>query len=166
MGVSGGSVSNMILTLYGKSDAQRGRDLGRARRADHDRRAPSAIMLAGLPQQALMPPLSIGFVSLIGFALMAPVSSFTATYGARLAHALSRRKLEIAFGVLPAAGVGAVRRQLLLNARMIPKSGNRFSERGLAPDQLRIAAHEQLVAAHLPAFQPVEEAHAEQVVLS
>jgi uncharacterized membrane protein YfcA len=56
-------------------------------------------MLAGLPQQALMPPLSIGFVSLIGFAVMAPVSSFTATYGARLAHALPKRRLEIAFGI-------------------------------------------------------------------
>ena len=55
-------------------------------------------MLAGLPQQARLPPLSIGFVSLIGFALMAPVSSFTAPYGARLAHALSKRRLEIAFG--------------------------------------------------------------------
>ena len=45
-------------------------------------------MLAGLPQQSLMPPLSIGFVSLIGFALMAPVSSFTA-----------KRWLEIGFAV-------------------------------------------------------------------
>jgi uncharacterized membrane protein YfcA len=45
-----------------------------------------------------MPPLSLGFVSLIGFALMAPVSSFTAPYGARLAHALSKRRLEVAFG--------------------------------------------------------------------
>ena len=59
-------------------------------------------MLAGWPHQALMPPLSIGFVSLIGFALMAPVSSFTAPYGARLAHWLPRRQLEIAFGDFPA----------------------------------------------------------------
>jgi uncharacterized membrane protein YfcA len=29
---------------------------------------------------------------------MAPISSFTAPYGARLAHALSKRRLEIAFG--------------------------------------------------------------------
>jgi len=29
---------------------------------------------------------------------MAPVSSFVAPYGARLAHRLSRRTLEIAFG--------------------------------------------------------------------
>jgi uncharacterized membrane protein YfcA len=56
-------------------------------------------MLAGWPQQSLMPPLSIGFVSFIGFALMAPVASFTAPYGARLAHALSKRHLEIAFGL-------------------------------------------------------------------
>jgi len=45
-----------------------------------------------------MPPFSLGFVSLIGFALMAPVSSLTAPYGARLAHGLSKRRLEIAFG--------------------------------------------------------------------
>ena len=56
-------------------------------------------MLAGLPQQALMPPLSIGFVSLLGVAVMAPVSSFTAAYGARLAHAWPKRRLEIAFGL-------------------------------------------------------------------
>jgi hypothetical protein len=36
-----------------------------------------------------MPVLSIGFVSLIGFALMAPVASFTAPYGALRAHRLS-----------------------------------------------------------------------------
>ena len=56
-------------------------------------------IVAGLPHQAQLPPFSIGFVSLIGFALMAPLSSFTASYGVRMAHALSRRKLEIAFGL-------------------------------------------------------------------
>jgi uncharacterized membrane protein YfcA len=56
-------------------------------------------MLAGLPRQALLPPLSVGFVSLLGVAVMAPVSSLTAAYGARLAHALSKRRLEIAFGL-------------------------------------------------------------------
>jgi len=38
-------------------------------------------------------------VSLAGFILMAPVSSFTTSYGVRLAHWLPRRKLEIAFGI-------------------------------------------------------------------
>jgi uncharacterized membrane protein YfcA len=98
IGVSGGSISAMILTLHG--------------RAIHHVVATSAALgvpitiagavgyaLAGLPQQALLPPLSIGFVSLIGFALMAPVSSMTAPFGARLAHALSKRRLEIAFAL-------------------------------------------------------------------
>ena len=48
---------------------------------------------------ALLPPFSIGYVSLLGVALMAPVSSFTAPYGARLAHRLPKRQLEIAFGL-------------------------------------------------------------------
>ena len=56
-------------------------------------------MLAGLPHQAEMPPLSIGFVSFIGVAVMAPISSFSAPYGARLAHALPGRSLEIGFGI-------------------------------------------------------------------
>ena len=97
MGISGGSIANMILTLYGKS-------IHAAVATSAALGVPITVagvigyMLAGLPQQSLMPPLSLGFVSLIGFALMAPVSSFTAPYGARLAHALSKRHLEIAFG--------------------------------------------------------------------
>jgi uncharacterized protein len=97
MGISGGSISNMILTLYGKP-------IHKAVATSAGLGVPITIagtigyVLAGLPQQALMPPLSLGFVSLIGFALMAPVSSLTAPYGARLAHALSKRRLEIAFG--------------------------------------------------------------------
>jgi len=98
MGISGGSIANMILTLHGKS-------MHKAVATSAGLGVPITIagtigyMLAGLPKQALMPPLSIGFVSLIGFALMAPVASFTAPYGARLAHALSKRRLEIAFGI-------------------------------------------------------------------
>src|SRR5262249_61983807 len=56
-------------------------------------------MLAGLPHQDLMPPLSIGYVSVLGFVLMAPISSYVAGYGARLAHAAPRRRLEILFGL-------------------------------------------------------------------
>jgi uncharacterized membrane protein YfcA len=98
MGVSGGSISNMFLTLHNKPIHQ-------AVATSAGLGIPITIagaigfMLAGLPYQAQMPPLSIGFVSLIGFAVMAPVSSFTATYGARLAHALPKRKLEVAFGI-------------------------------------------------------------------
>ena len=69
MGVGGGSISNMIQTLYGKSM--------------HNAVATSAglgvpitiagtigLMIAGWPKVALLPPLSIGYVSLIGFAIM------------------------------------------------------------------------------------------------
>jgi uncharacterized membrane protein YfcA len=46
-----------------------------------------------------LPVLSLGFVSLIGLVLIAPISIFTASYGVRLAHWLPRRKLEIGFGL-------------------------------------------------------------------
>jgi uncharacterized protein len=98
MGVSGGSLSNIVLTLYGKSIHQ-------AVATSAGLGVPITIVgtvgyvLAGLPHQALLPPLSLGFVSLIGVVVMAPVASFTAPYGARLAHKLSRRTLEIAFSV-------------------------------------------------------------------
>jgi uncharacterized membrane protein YfcA len=98
LGISGGSVSNTILMLYGRpihNTVAISAGLG----------VPIAIAgtvgyaLAGLRYQSLLPPLSIGFVSIIGVVLMAPVSSFVAAYGARLAHALSRRRLEIIFGL-------------------------------------------------------------------
>ena len=62
-------------------------------------RAPSATCSPGWPHQALLPPLSIGFVSLIGFALMAPVVEL---HGALRCAAGARDcrgdTLEIAFG--------------------------------------------------------------------
>jgi uncharacterized membrane protein YfcA len=98
MGVSGGSMSTMVLTLYGKPiHAAVGTAAGLG--------VPLTIagtigyVLAGLPHQALTPPLSLGFVSLIGVVLMAPVASFVAIFGVRAAHALPKRQLEIAFGV-------------------------------------------------------------------
>jgi uncharacterized membrane protein YfcA len=97
MGISGGSIANMVLTLHGKP-------IHHAVATSAALGVPITVVgtvgyvLAGLPQQALLPPMSLGFVSLIGFALMAPISSATAPYGARLAHALSRRSLEVAFG--------------------------------------------------------------------
>ncbi len=96
MGVSGGSLSNIVLTLYGKP-------IHNAVATSAGLGVPITIVgtlgyiLAGLHDDALLPPFSLGFVSLIGVAVMAPVSSLTAPYGARLAHRLSRRTLEIAF---------------------------------------------------------------------
>ena len=97
MGVSGGGLSTIVLTLY--------------RQPIHNAVATSSgiavpiciagavgFMVAGLPHEAQLPPLSLGFVSLIGVAVVAPVASFMAPHGAHLAHRLSRRTLEIAFG--------------------------------------------------------------------
>jgi uncharacterized protein len=98
VGVSGGAVSNSVLTLYGQP-------MQRAVATSAGVGVPITIagtigyMLAGWSHRAELPPLSIGFVSLIGFVLMAPVSSYMTTYGVRLAHWLPRRKLEIAFGI-------------------------------------------------------------------
>lgn len=97
-GLSGGSLCTMALTLYG-------RPIHNAVATSAGLIVPITItgalgyVLAGLPHQALLPPFSVGFVSLIGFVLMAPVSSLTASYGARLAHALPRRYLEIGLGL-------------------------------------------------------------------
>jgi uncharacterized membrane protein YfcA len=98
VGVSGGAVSNAVLTLYG-------RPMQQAVATSAGVGVPITIagtvgyMLAGWAYMADLPPLSIGFVSLIGVALMAPVSSYTASYGVRLAHWLPRRQLEIGFGI-------------------------------------------------------------------
>lgn len=98
VGVSGGAVSNAVLTLYGQP-------MQRVVATSAGVGVPITIagtigfMLAGWRHMGQLPPLSIGFVSFIGLALMAPVSSYTAKYGVQLAHWLPRRKLEIAFGI-------------------------------------------------------------------
>jgi uncharacterized membrane protein YfcA len=98
MGISGGSLVTMVLTLYRKSIHQSvatASGLG----------VPITIAgtvgyaLAGLPYQTLLPPLSVGFVSVIGVVLIAPLSSYVAPIGARLAHRLARRTMEIGFGL-------------------------------------------------------------------
>jgi uncharacterized membrane protein YfcA len=98
MGVSGGSVANMIQTLYGRSIHQA---VGTSAALGVPISVAGTIgyALAGLPHQSLLPPLSIGFISLLGVIVMAPVSSLVAPYGARLAHALPRRQLEIGFAI-------------------------------------------------------------------
>jgi uncharacterized protein len=98
VGVSGGSISNAALTLYGKPIQQ-------AVATSAGIGVPITIVgtagyiLAGWRFMPVLPPLSLGFVSLIGLVLVAPLSSMAAPYGARMAHRLSRRQLEIAFGV-------------------------------------------------------------------
>lgn len=46
----------------------------------------------------LLPPGSIGFVNVIGFAILSPMTFLAAPLGAKIAHALSRRQLSMTFG--------------------------------------------------------------------
>jgi uncharacterized membrane protein YfcA len=46
-----------------------------------------------------LPPFSLGFVSLIGAALIIPVSVYAAPIGVRVGHGMEKRKLEVAFAV-------------------------------------------------------------------
>ena len=98
VGISGGSLVTAILTLY--------------RRSIHSAVATASgigvpitvagtigYALAGLPRESELPPLSIGFVSVIGLIMIAPISSYVAPWGAGLAHAASKRQLEIGFGL-------------------------------------------------------------------
>jgi uncharacterized membrane protein YfcA len=98
IGISGGSLVTIILTLYRKSIHQ-------AVATASGLGVPITIagtigyVLAGLRHQAMLPPLSAGFVSAIGVALIAPLSSYVAPLGAHLAHRLPPRWLEVAFGL-------------------------------------------------------------------
>lgn len=98
VGVSGGAFSNAVLTMYGQP-------MQRAVATSAGVGVPITVVgaigyaIAGWPHMQELPPLSLGFVSVIGFVLMAPVSSYTTDYGVRLAHWLPRRKLEIGFGL-------------------------------------------------------------------
>lgn len=98
MGISGGSLATFALTLHGRPIHQAvataagvGVPISFAGAAGY--------ILAGLPHQALLPPFSLGFVSLIGVVAITPVSSLVSPLGARIAHALPRRWLEISFAL-------------------------------------------------------------------
>ena len=98
MGISGGSLATMMMTLYGVP-------IHNAVATSAGLGVPITIagtlgyLIAGLPHQSQLPPLSLGFVSVIGVVMIAPISSWIAPLGARLAHALPRRRLEVGFGL-------------------------------------------------------------------
>jgi len=104
MGIGGGQLANMFMTFHGRPIHQA---VATSSGLGVLISIPGALgyIYAGWPKAAqfpdiaaLQPPLALGFVSLIGFALVVPLSIVTAPMGVRLAHGLSKRKLEIAFG--------------------------------------------------------------------
>jgi uncharacterized protein len=96
MGIGGGTLAVPALTLCGYPIH---RAVGTAAFFGLLISVPGTVgYLLARPGTAL-PWLTIGFVSLAGLAVIAPGSMLTAKLGARVAHALSRRRLAQAFGV-------------------------------------------------------------------
>jgi uncharacterized membrane protein YfcA len=96
MGIGGGQIANIIMSLHGRPMHQA---VATSAGIGVLISVPGAIgyMLAGWGHVGL-PPDAIGFVSLIGVCLFVPTTILTANLGVRMAHGLSGRSLEIAFG--------------------------------------------------------------------
>lgn len=105
MGIGGGQLSNLFMTFYGRPIHQA---VATSAGLGMIISIPGAIgyVYAGWPRAAEFPdvaalqfPFALGYISPIGFVLVMPLSALVAPLGVRLAHALSKRQLEIAFGV-------------------------------------------------------------------
>ena len=105
MGIGGGQLSNLFMTFHGRPIHQA---VATSSGLGVLISIPGALgyVYAGWPKAAeypdvaaLQPPMALGYVSLIGLALFIPTSIWTAPIGARLAHALSKRRLEVSFGI-------------------------------------------------------------------
>lgn len=98
MGIGGGTYGSLVMTLHNRPIHQA---IATSAGLGAIISIPGAIafVIAGWPHMAELPPFSLGFVSLIGIALMAPLSTLVAPIGVRLAHGLTKRKLEVAFGL-------------------------------------------------------------------
>ena len=98
MGVGGGTLVNLAMSLSGRPIHQ---TVATASGVGVLISIPGALgyIYAGWPKMDILPPLSLGYVSLIGMILFIPTSIWTAPIGARLAHRLSKRRLEVAFGI-------------------------------------------------------------------
>lgn len=97
MGIGGGTLSVPILTAFG-FDMRRA--VGTASAIGFFIAIPGAIGFAivgwGVPS---LPPFSLGYINLIAFIAIAPLTMAFAPLGARIAHAIAQDKLRLAFGV-------------------------------------------------------------------
>jgi len=105
MGIGGGQLSNLFMTFYSRPIHQA---VATSSGLGILISIPGTLgyVYAGWPQMAahpdvivLQPPLALGYVSLLGLGLVIPTSTWMAPVGARLAHRLSKRRLEAAFGL-------------------------------------------------------------------
>ena len=104
MGVGGGLFANLLMTFYGRPIHQ---GVATSAAIAVLVSIPGALgyIYAGWPAAAHYPdvaalqaPLALGYVSLIGAVLVMPTSLLTAPLGVRVAHALSKKTLERAYG--------------------------------------------------------------------
>lgn len=97
MGIGGGTLSVPTLTLCGYPIH---RAVGTAAAIGFAIGVPGTVgfILAGWGKEGL-PPLSLGYVNLLGLLLILPTSMLMAPVGARAAHALPVRGLKIAFAI-------------------------------------------------------------------
>ena len=104
MGIGGGLFANLLMTFYGRPIHQA---VATSSALAVLISIPGALgyVYAGWPAAAHYPdvaalqlPFALGYVSLIGAVLVMPTSLLTAGLGVRVAHALSKRTLEVAFG--------------------------------------------------------------------
>ncbi len=105
MGIGGGQLTNLVMTFYGRPIHQA---VATAAGLGVAISIPGALgyVYAGWPRAAEYPdvaalqfPFALGYISLIGVLLVTPLSALIAPVGVRIAHALTRRQLEIAFGL-------------------------------------------------------------------
>ena len=95
MSVGGGSYITLLMTLYGRPLHQA---VGTSSAFGPLIAVPAMIGFAWAGwDKPQLPPGSLGYVSLIGAALVIPTGLLGAPLGARLAHGLSKRRLELAF---------------------------------------------------------------------
>lgn len=96
MGIGGGTFSVMVLTLFNQPIH---RAVGTASLFGLVISLPGTIgfIIAGW-NDVRVPPGSLGFVSLVGFALIAPTTVLFAPLGAKIAHSFTAKKLSMFFG--------------------------------------------------------------------
>jgi uncharacterized membrane protein YfcA len=104
MGVGGGLFANLLMTFYGRPIHQA---VATSSALAVLISIPGALgyVYAGWPVASRFPdvaalqlPFALGYVSLIGALLVMPTTLITAPLGVKVAHALSKRTLEMAFG--------------------------------------------------------------------
>jgi uncharacterized membrane protein YfcA len=96
MGIGGGTFGVTVMTLFGVAIH---RAVATAAGFGAIIAVPGALGMAVNGWDAAgLPPLSLGYVNLIGLALIVPATIVAAPWGVAIAHRLSRRALRLAFG--------------------------------------------------------------------